>query len=67
MPTLRIKAPAEKDIRSLSPPIREWITHAILSLRETPFSPEAQKLQGSGITESSTNPMRQCRPSPSTA
>lgn len=46
MPTLRIKPPAEKDIRDLPAAIRERITHAILALRETPFPHAAQKLRG---------------------
>lgn len=46
MPTIRIKAIAEKDIRSLPPPIRERLTQTILSLRETPFPLGSQKLRG---------------------
>lgn len=46
MPTLRIKLPAEKDIRDLPPASRERIVEAIRSLKDTPFPHGVQKLQG---------------------
>lgn len=46
MPTLRIKPPAEKDIRDLPDSIRKRIMQAIMALRDDPSPRQAQKLQG---------------------
>ncbi len=46
MPTLRIKNPAEKDIRDLPADVRDRITSAILALRDDPLPHGVRKLQG---------------------
>ena len=46
MPTLRIKNPAEKDIRDLQAEVRDRITGAILTLRDDPLPHGVGKLQG---------------------
>jgi mRNA interferase RelE/StbE len=46
MPALQIKRAAEKDLKDLSADIRQRIIQAIQSIRDTPFPPGSQKLQG---------------------